>query len=142
MQEGHPAAAGGAEQEAHPLFSGRGGQLNPMGRHQSLIGGDKVLAGFQGRHSIAEGRLNAAHGLRHSFHTRLRQDSLYACALKGCIILAGPHQNRPLLQAFCICKHLINPGSNSAETQNSNFHFVLHVRVRILRTLVFLAETV
>ena len=142
MQEGHPTAAGGAEQEAHPLLSGCGSQLDPMGRHQSLIGGDKVLAGFQGRHGIAEGRLNAAHGLRHSFHTRLRQNGLYACALKGSVILSGPYQNRPLLQPFCICKHLINPGSNGAEAQNSNFHFILHVCVRILRTFVFLAETV
>ena len=142
MQEGHPAAAGGAEQEANPLLSGRGGQLDPAGRNQSLIGGYKVLAGFQGRHGIAEGRLNAAHGLRHSFHPRLRQDGLHACTLKGGVILSGPYQNRPLLQAFCICKHLINPGPNGAEAQNSNFHFILHVCVRILRTFVFLAETV
>ena len=122
MQEGHPAAAGGAEEEGHTLLVRRMKKLDTPGSDQGFVGGDKMLAGTDGRHGIGKSRFDTAHDFGHRIHGRVGDDLIQIADLEIRILFARTHQHRAGFEAFGLLQHLINADTDGAVTQNRNFH--------------------
>ena len=122
VQEGDPAAAGGAEQKGDALLPRQAVELHALCRDQRLVGGDKVLARLHRLAGVGEGRFDPTHDLRHRLHRGVVHDGLHAADFVGRVLLARPDQDRARLQAAGFAEHLVHAHAHRAETQDRCFH--------------------